>query len=81
MTTAPTNTETMGIGAALEAMQDGQRVARRGWNGANMWLAIQNPDTDGPWRPFVYIKPVDGLLTPWVASQLDLLATDWFVVA
>lgn len=82
MTTTPTeNGEPLGIGEAVQAMREGRRVARRGWNGADMWLAIRNPgDETGMGRPFVYIRPVDGQLTPWVASQLDLLATDWFLV-
>lgn len=34
--------ETVGLtfGAAIEAMKVGQRVARAGWNGKGMWIAI-----------------------------------------
>lgn len=33
--------ERFGIGAALEWLRKGKRVARAGWNGKNMWLAYQ----------------------------------------
>ena len=29
---------------ALEALRDGRRIARAGWNGKGMWLAISGPD-------------------------------------
>lgn len=29
------------FGAALRALKQGQRVARAGWNGKGMWLALQ----------------------------------------
>lgn len=28
------------FGEALEALKEGKRVAREGWNGANMWVAL-----------------------------------------
>lgn len=31
--------KTFGIGEAVKEMKDGKRVARQGWNGANMWAA------------------------------------------
>ena len=30
-----------GIGWAVKAMHNGQRVRRSGWNGKGMWIAIQ----------------------------------------
>ena len=30
----------MNFGQALEALKDGHRVARTGWNGKGMWLAL-----------------------------------------
>jgi hypothetical protein len=30
----------MNYGKALEALQDGYRVARKGWNGKDMWLIL-----------------------------------------
>ena len=36
----------MTFGQAIEAMKQGRKVARRGWNGKGMWLCI--PLCDGP---------------------------------
>lgn len=68
----------MDFSRALQALRQGQRVAREGWNGAGMWLALQVPDAHSKMRrPYIYMSPVDGDLVPWVASQSDLLAEDW----
>ena len=68
----------MDFGQALALLRQGQRVTRRGWNGAGMWVALQVPDEHSKMRrPYLYMRPVDGDLVPWVASQSDLLATDW----
>ncbi len=32
------------FGGALKEMKAGERVARDGWNGKGMWLALQVPD-------------------------------------
>lgn len=66
---------------ALEKLKDGDKVARKGWNGKDQWLHVQVPDKNSKMRrPYIYIKPVDDDLVPWVASQSDLLAEDWFKV-
>lgn len=33
----------MCFGTALEALKDGQRIAREGWNGKGMWLSLSGP--------------------------------------
>lgn len=72
----------MDIGKAVKEMWDGQRVARAGWNGKGMWLALQVPDEHSKMGlPYVYMRTVDGKLVPWLCSQTDLLATDWVTVA
>jgi hypothetical protein len=71
----------MDIGQALAALKSGQKVTRAGWNGPNQWIALQVPDENSKMRkPYLYISPVDGELVPWLASQTDILATDWQVV-
>lgn len=35
----------MSFGMALEALKHGQKVARAGWNGKGMWLALSCPHT------------------------------------
>ena len=68
----------MTFGEALELLKNGQRVAREGWNGKGMWLALHIPDEYSKMRrPYIYLYPVDGALVPWVASQSDVLADDW----
>lgn len=46
----------MTFGAAIEALRRGQRVARQGWNGKGMWLALSCGETrdvpaQGFWSP------------------------------
>ena len=66
------------IGWAVKQMQDGQKVARMGWNGKNMYLALQVPDAHSKMTlPYVYMYTAQGDLVPWLCSQTDLLATDW----
>ena len=70
-----------GFEHALYALKNGKRVARGGWNGKDMFIALQVPDEHSRMRrPYSYMSPVDGALVPWVASQSDLLATDWYEV-
>lgn len=69
------------IGWAVKQMQDGQKVCRSGWNGKNMWLALQVPGPDSQMTlPYVYMSTAQGDLVPWLCSQSDLLAIDWQVV-
>ena len=68
----------MNFGAALENLKYGFRVARAGWNGKGMWLALQRPtDTSRMTVPYIFMKTADDQLVPWLASQTDLLAEDW----
>ena len=80
----------MGFGAALAALKQGLSVARRGWNGKGIYLALQRPDANSKMTlPYIYIV-TNGLVTdnpeapkgvvPWLASQTDMLANDWYVV-
>ena len=79
--------EGFGIGEAIEAMRAGRRVARHGWNGKGLWLELQTPDAHSKMtRPYVFLNypPVLEAMkverVPWLASQTDLLADDWFIV-
>lgn len=75
------STNMFDFGEALDRLRDGGTVARAGWNGLGMHLRLQNPtDTSMMRKPYIYIKPVDGLLVPWTASQTDILAQDWYQV-
>jgi len=67
------------IGWAVKELQNGRRVARSGWNGKGMWLALHRPEPDHNLMtlPYVYMSTAQGDLVPWLCSQTDLLATDW----
>jgi hypothetical protein len=69
------------IGWAVDMMKSGYRVTRGGWNGRDMWLALQVPDGNSKMTlPYVYMKTVSGQTVPWLCSQTDLLAIDWRMV-
>lgn len=69
----------LGFSGALVALKAGRKVARAGWNGKGMWIALWcavPPMT----LPYLYLSTVDGSLVPWLPSQTDILAEDWQVV-
>ena len=76
------------IGFALFHLRRGERLARRGWNGKDLWLKLQVPAEHTEMTlPYIYIEyPIGhpaypgGSRVPWLASQTDLLADDWFIV-
>lgn len=71
-----------GFGWALEALQAGRKVAREGWNGKGQFLELQAPDEHSKMTlPYIFIVTVTGHRVPWLASQTDMLATDWWMVA
>lgn len=77
----------MNFGEAIQALKDGRRVAREGWNGKGLWLELQTPDAHSKMTlPYIYInypneaKTTPGARVPWVASQTDMLAEDWTLV-
>jgi hypothetical protein len=66
--------------AALTKLKRGERVARAGWNGKGMWIALHNPDGkegNKMTAPYIFMKTADGKLVPWLCSQTDMLASDW----
>ena len=71
----------LNFGQAIEAMKAGSKVARDGWNGKGMWIALQVPDQHSKMQqPYIYMCPVGGKLVPWLASQADMLANDWQIL-
>ena len=68
----------MEFGEALDALKDGYRVSREGWNGKGMYVALMVPGCKSVMQqPYLYMCPVGGKFIPWLASQADLLAEDW----
>ena len=86
--------ENMTFGDALEALKDGQRVARKGWNGKNMYVFLAYEAgfvTDADISAFdqlevevedmLVMKTARDTFQPgWLASQADMLAEDWYIV-
>lgn len=70
------------MGAAIEYMRDGLKVARKNWNGKGMNVHLVSPSKFGhtQFTDFLEITSVDATKTPWAASQTDILAEDWYVV-
>jgi len=70
------------FGLAIEALKQGQLVARAGWNGKGMSLRFVSRSVLPPDHlAYIEMKTVDGKRVPWLASQTDVLAEDWEVVA
>jgi len=71
----------MNFGHALEALKEGLRVCRTGWNGKGMWLELQKPDAHSKMTlPYIFMLTADNNFVPWLASQTDVLADDWMIV-
>lgn len=81
---------------ALAMIKEGNRLARKGWNGKGMFLFLVKGSTFKVNRePLISIYPegteinylshidmrtATGEIVPWAASQTDLLANDYVVV-
>ena len=86
----------MNFGQALEALEQGKRVCRAGWNGKDMFLFLVPGSTFKVNRPpllgiypegttinyhaHVDMKTAQGDVVPWLCSQSDMLAKDWLIV-
>lgn len=81
--------ETFNFGKAIEYLKLGYRVARKGWNGKDIFLELQTPDQYSKMTsPYIYIDSTNLETTnknavknrvPWLASQTDMLADDWII--
>ncbi|MBI4332417.1 MAG: DUF2829 domain-containing protein [Chloroflexi bacterium] len=65
----------MNFSAALYYLKAGRRVARKSYWPIVMWLVLRGTDT-----PAFRIRTSEGHTLPWVPSQTDLLADDWYIV-
>jgi len=81
--------EGLGFAEVLQSLHrdhsrnDGTRFARKGWNGNGLFVTAQYPDAKSKMgNPYLYIDAtaLGGTLNPWVPSQTDLFALDWYVV-
>lgn len=86
----------MPFGLAVEALKQGCRVAREGWNGKGMFLFLVQGSTfrvnrepllsilgegvEVQYHAHIDMKTAQGYVVPWLASQADMLAEDWYLV-
>lgn len=93
MAPASSKENEMNFGEALQRLKCGRKVARAGWNGKGLWLELQVPDKHSKMTlPYIFISypstPASesapqshiNARVPWLASQTDVLAEDWFDV-
>ena len=68
----------MNFGEAIEALKNNKHVSRSGWNGKSMYLYLQ---TFRDFEPCIVMRTATGSFQPgWLASQADILASDWGIV-
>ena len=86
------NSHNLTFGQALEALKNGKRVSRKGWNGKGMFLLYVPSEKwgiidkiglgipKGNLLSWIGIKTADNKFVPWLASQTDMLAKDWEII-
>ena len=86
----------MSFSYALEALKLGNKIARTGWNGKDMFLflvagstfAVNRPPLLGiyeegtviDYHAHIDMRTANGQIVPWLASQTDMLADDWVIL-
>ena len=84
------------FGWASKQLKQGERVARKGWNGKGIFvflvpgstfkvnrpplLGIYQEGTEINYHAHIDMKTADGQIVPWLASQTDVLSEDWELV-
>ena len=87
--------DTYSFGDAMNYLKAGKKVARKGWNGKNMFLfladniefhtdadlsCVSNLEGDLTLPAIVMKTADDRFCVGWLASQTDMLSDDWFTV-
>ena len=77
----------MNIYEAIEALRDNEKVARKGWNGKDMWLVMFDCNmyklegySQLEFPSYIGFKTVQNTLVAWCPSQTDIMAEDWEIV-
>lgn len=82
----------MDFGDAIKHLKAGRKLQREGWNGKGMFiylatqLKISAMVTDGDnqhqkLEPCIIMKTAQGTFQPgWLASQPDMLSSDWRIL-
>jgi len=85
----------LNFGEALEALKNGYKVARYGWNGKDMYLlyydAVSLAKATGCYgemvgepatEPAIAIKTAQNTLSiGWRPTSMDMLSEDWFILS
>ncbi len=88
------NIQTFTFGETIRNLKAGKKVARKGWNGEGTFLFLSDEihfltkanlnKQDGESYdvcPSIIMKTADNkCVVGWLASQTDMLATDWVIV-
>ena len=83
----------MNFGEAIIAVKNGNKIQRNGWNGKNQYVElatcisykntkgeIVNCNHDAIGNKSLAFVGTSGVQIGWLASQADMLATDWEIV-
>ena len=83
----------MNFGKALEALKEGKKVAREGWNGKSQYIELAtnisyvnakgeviNCEHNAIGNKAIAFVGTSGVQMGWLASQADMLAEDWVIV-
>lgn len=84
--------QTFTFGEAIRRLKAGQKVARKGWNGKKQYIQLAtsisyvsadgelvNCEHDAIGNKAIAFVGTSGVQMGWLASQADMLATDWIV--
>ena len=85
--------QALNFGDAIHLLKQGKKLARAGWNGEGMFIFLVPGSTFAVNRPpllgiylegttinyhaHIDMRTADGHIVPWLASQTDILASDW----
>ncbi len=80
----------MDFGEAIKALKEDKKVARKGWNGKDMFIFLASGDDltscicskdMPPCTDSICMKTAQNtIVVGWLASQTDMLAEDWQIV-
>ena len=81
------------FGIALEAIKQGKKAKRQGWNGKDQYIDIGrafsyldcdgkiiNPNHTNIGSCAIIFHGTSGEQVGWLASQADMLADDWLII-
>lgn len=96
LTEKPEVDKRMNIGEAIQAVKEGKKITREGWNGIGQFVyyvpparyeactdvgkEIAGQDGKVSYGAYLAIRTTYGVVNTWVPSISDLLAEDWRVV-